>query len=373
MSLHGYAGSCIPWSTSGCDSPCGRLVAETLIRGHLAAARPTLLPRHYDSIHSFMPHTDTVSRRPAISIVLPTDILATIEPVLEALRHQTIASRLEVILLSPSGDLLGSASDCQQPFASLVELAAPALTPLSIPRAIGIRAASADHVFVSETHAYLEPDALELLLERANEGAWAVVVPGFENANPHGVCSWGSFLASYGRWASTMPPGEIPEAPLYDCLYRRDVLMAMDDHLEDQLSHGDQLRRAMQARGDHIWFEPAARIRHLNIRESGPWIHEHFLIGRAIGARRARLWSRWRLFTYQAASCLIPFLLLRRDWSSVRRVAKAHCLPPRVHAGVVGVYCLKAAGELVGSLLGVSAKHEGAMTHYEVRRVDFAR
>lgn len=310
-------------------------------------------------------------RPPELSVILPTDSYETIEPVLTKLRQQTIARRIEVILVAPSAKTLAPASEHESDFAALRIVEVTSIFPLGIPRAAGIRAATAPFVFVGETHSFLHADAAEKLMAAAVEGRWDAVTPGFENANPDGVLSWSAFLAAYGRWSATQPAGEIKEPPVYDTLYRRDVLMEMGERLELMLSGGDDLRRALQARGRRLYFCPTARIDHLNITRLLPWWHEHFLIGLMIGSRRARSWPWWRRLGYIAGAWLIPLILFRRSWAGVQRVVNAVQLPPGTIPAIFLIYTAKAAGELVGYAGGGNSDDLKTMSHYEVRRIDY--
>jgi hypothetical protein len=314
----------------------------------------------------------TSARVPELSVILPTDTFATIQPVVEKLGAQTIADRIEVILITPSIAPMKQAMANETRFAAVRILETPSLSPLAKPRALGIRAAAAPLIFVGETHSYLDPDAAEKLIAAISAGPWATVTPGFENANPRGVLSWASFLGAYGRWNASMPAGEIPEAPLYDSLYRRDVLLALGERLESLLLHGDDLRRELQALGHRVYFEPTARIKHLNIAQLGAWLHEHFLIGLTIGSRRAGQWSWAKRLAYIAAAWVIPFVLFWRVWPGVRRAAQAHPLPFGTYPAIFFLSVVKVAGEVVGYAGGrEKADQARAMNHYEVRRVDY--
>src|SRR5437764_8028066 len=141
-------------------------------------------------------------RPPHLSFDLPTDSYETIEPVLTKLRQQTIARRIEVILVALSAEMLAPASEHESDFAALRIIEVPSISPLGIPRAMGIRAATASFVFIGETHSFLHPDAAEKLVATAVEGNWDAVTPGFENGNPNGRVSWAAFLAAYGRWSA---------------------------------------------------------------------------------------------------------------------------------------------------------------------------
>ena len=310
-------------------------------------------------------------RQPELAVILPTDTYETIEPVLTKLREQTIAHRIEVILVGPSAKALARASQDESDFAALRIVEVSSISPLGIPRAAGVRAATAPFVFVGETHSFLHNDAAERLVATAAEGPWDAVTPGFENGNPNGVVSWAAFLAAYGHWSAIRQTGEIDEVPVYDTLYRREVLMEMGERLEPMLSGGDDLRRALQARGRRLYFCAMARIDHLNIAQARPWLHEYFLIGLLIGSRRARSWPWWRRLGYIAGAWLIPLVLFRRSWPSVQQAANAWQLPAGTIPAIFLAFTAKAAGELVGYAGGGDSNGLRAMTRYEVRRVDY--
>lgn len=310
------------------------------------------------------------SRPLELSVILPTDTYETIEPVLTRLREQTIARRIELILVVTSTQIVAPARRYETDFAALRVVEVISISPLGIPRSAGIRAAGAPFVFVGETHSFLHSDSAETLVATAMTGSWDAVTPGFENGNPDGVLSWSAFLAAYGCWNATRRASEIKEAPIYDTLYRRDVLMEMGDQLETMLSGGDDLRRALQARGRRFYFCPVARIDHLNIARARPWFHEHFLIGLMIGSRRARSWPWWRRLCYIAGAWLIPLILFRRNWAGIHQAAKAWHLPAGTIPATFLAYTAKAAGELVGYAGGGTPDHL-KMTHYEIRRTDY--
>src|SRR5205823_7233256 len=115
---------------------------------------------------------------PALSVILPTDSYATIQPVLERLRRQTIAPRIEVVLVGNRANL--ATAPMYQEFAHVrvVEVAVP--FSLGAARVAGTRAATAPFVFIGETHSYLYPDAAEKLIAAAKAEPWTAVSTGFE-------------------------------------------------------------------------------------------------------------------------------------------------------------------------------------------------
>jgi hypothetical protein len=311
------------------------------------------------------------SRVPDLSVILPTDSFETIQPVLEKLRQQTLAPRIELIVVATLIEAVAETLQFERDFAAVRIVQAKAISPLAIPRAAGIRAATAPLIFVGETHSFLRPDAAEKLVAIMADETWAAAVPGFENANPNSLLSWSAFLFAYGRWSANLPAGEIAEAPMYDCVYRRSVLLEWDGRLEEIFLQGDDLRRAMEARGHRVCFEPAARIEHLNIEVPGAWLSELYLIGALVGSKRARRWPWWRRLVYAAGAGLIPAILLRRAWSGLRETARVERLPRGTLALVVVAFVTKAVGEFVGYLGGGGTRAQHMMTRYEVRRIDY--
>ncbi|HXP35909.1 MAG TPA: glycosyltransferase [Chthoniobacterales bacterium] len=306
---------------------------------------------------------------PVLSVILPTDSYATIQPVLERLRRQTIAPRIEVVLVGPHASL--AVPPTYQEFAQVrvVEVAFP--FSLGAARATGIRAATAPFVFIGETHSYFYPDAAEKLVAVAEAESWTAVAPGFENGNPKSVSSWSCFLADYGRWSARLPGGEIEDAPLYNAVYRRDALVELNGDLAQLLSHGDQMRLTLQAHGHRTFFEPAARIDHVNLDRLSVALHEQFLAGTLIGRQRAARWPWWRRLVYIFGAGLIPLVLVRRVWPGIRRTARTERLPIMTAPLIVLLMFAKAAGELIGYAGMATSNHQAAMEHYEIHKVEY--
>ena len=306
---------------------------------------------------------------PALSVILPTDSYATIQPVLERLRRQTIARRIEVVLVAPRANLTAAPANREFANINVVEVASP--FSLGAARAAGTRAARAPLVFIGETHSYLYPDAAEKLIAAAVAKSWTAVSPGFENGNPKSACSWSCFLADYGQWSARLPGGEIADAPIYNAVYRRDVLLELDGDLAQLLSHGDQLRLALQAHGSRAFFEPAARIAHVNLDRPWPALHEQFLAGVMIGEQRAARWSWWRRLVYIFGAGLIPFVLVWRIWPGIRRNARTERLPIMTIPLIVLLKFAKACGEVIGYAGNGTSEHSARMEHYEIRKVEY--
>jgi hypothetical protein len=303
-------------------------------------------------------------------VVLATDTYSTIRPVIERFRGQTIHDKIELVLVAPSEEAVKEALAHREEFAGIRIVEDP-VTALAPARAAGIRAATAPFVFVGETHSYPHPGFAEALLGRLS-GPWSSVTPAFGNANPNGALSWAGFLSDYGRWVDGMPDREIPEAPIYNAAFRRAALVALGERLASALSLSDEMPMALRAAGHRAYFEPSARLDHVNVARPWHWVEERYLAGVLIGGHRSRRWSLPRRALYILASPLIPLVLFRRvlpgSWATVRRKRLPLSTIPLIGVGMA----LKAAGELAG-YGGVSVKDaERRMHEYEVHKLAYA-
>ena len=309
---------------------------------------------------------------PALSVCLPTDTVDTLRGVLERLRAQTIAASIEVVIPTPDGDAARAAVANESRFAAVRIVDVPALLPLGRARDAAVRAATAPYIFLGETHSFAQPEWAAMLLARHEEG-WAVVVPGFANANPRGVLSWSGFLMDYGAWAQERPSGELQYWPLNNASYRRSVLLECGDDLAHSLGYGDQLLISVRARGHRIFFEPRAGLHHLNVSRLGPWLDERRTAGVVIARYRSSVWSTGKRLAYVLASPLIPFVLFRRVAPTVLATIRARRLP----LATLPVMFLGALAHGFGEFLGYarltsSALAETQMAEYEIHKTRYA-
>lgn len=305
---------------------------------------------------------------PALSVVLATDTYATILPVIERFRQQTIRERLEIVLVVPEREAASTEILDLSEFAAVRVVAVEGIVPLAAARGEGVRAATAPLVFLGETHSFPRDDLAEALV-RAHASPWAVVVPAFENANPDGALSWAAFLFDYGLWAEGRPPGEIDRMPGYNVAYRRSVLLKLGNRLERVLAQGDELVIALRAQEQHAYFEPRARIEHANISYFAPWVRQRFLVGRVIGSTRGARWGPFRRLVYVCGSPLIPAVLLFRMIGPVRWTGRRRRLPAGTMPAMILGSVLKAAGEMVGYARGESASAGRRVDEYEVQKI----
>jgi hypothetical protein len=291
--------------------------------------------------------------RPELSVVLVTDRFATVRQVISRLRSHASRGRIEIVLVHPAGRSLEPEAGALEGFAAVRCVEVEAISPLGRARAKGIHAATAPLVVVGETHSFPREGWAEALIA-AHAEPWAVVVPGFGNANPESALSWAAFLRDYGAWAECLSPAEIGFLPPYNTAIKRDVLLGFGDRLALMVSQGDELASDLRSRGHRVWFEPAARIDHANVSQVGPWIRQRYVVGRVIASSRAARWSGFRRMLYICGSPLVPFVILARLAGSVRRVRRDRRLPLGTLPALVLGTVLSALGEMVTYAVGAA-------------------
>jgi hypothetical protein len=307
---------------------------------------------------------------PKLSFVLATDTYQTIRPVIDRLRRQTARDQIELILVAATFEDASPVIAHRSEFAALKIVEHP-VNDLAPARAAGIRAATARFVFVGETHSYPHPGLVEALL-RHYSSPWSVIVPAFGNANPNGALSWAGFLADYGGWPEGMPEGEVSRTPFYNAAFLREALRSLDGRLEHALSHGDELSIALRDGGHKAYFEPAARLDHVNVAKGWDFVKERFAAGVMIASSRARRWSVSRRALYALASPLIPFVLCWRVLPGVWRTVRQKRLPISILFWVLIGTVVKVAGEFM-VYVGASVKGwEPVMHEYEVHKLAYA-
>lgn len=310
---------------------------------------------------------------PALAVILPTDGPDSVRGVLSHLAKQAIADQLEIVLATPHPEGFDLAEDSLAAFGHVSLVEVPDLQSLGRARAAALEAARARYAFLGETHSFARtPDWAERLLSRHREG-WAVVVPGFHNANPGHLLSWAKFLLDYGGWMHDLPAGEIHYWPLNNSSVDREALRSCTDDLAHALSYGDQLLLALGAAGHRVYFEPEAGLSHLNITRWQPWLDEQWIAGHLIAAFRSDDWPLLRRITYAAAAPVIALVLFARAWRPARQAMRAKRLPWAVLPIMLLGTFARALGEAPGYLrLGRLGESERRMTEYELHKQRYA-
>ena len=284
----------------------------------------------------------TESTEPLLSVILATDTIGRVERVIESIAAQTIAKRIELILVTTSRIDESVRERIAAALHSVKLLDVESIVPLSVARAKGVRVSAAPFIFIAETHAYPDPALAEKLIG-ALSGEWSLAVPGFRNSNPQSGLSWAGFLSDYGAYSQNLEAGEIHRPPSHDAAFRRSVLLEFGDRLDKALTFGDELYTTLHARGQRCYFEPTAGIQHVNISRFGSFVRERYLSGVLVGGYRSERWSLQRRLVYALGSPLIPIVILSRIRKGVKEARQSHSLPAMTIPALMLGASLKAA------------------------------
>jgi hypothetical protein len=310
-----------------------------------------------------------VSEAAQLSVVLVAPSgMASIGRTMAALRAQTIAERIELLLVTPTAseidrERLGAAS-----FSSLQTVEVGPILKRGEAAAAGVRAASCPLVTLVEDHAFPEPGWAAAMLD-AHAGPWVAVGPAVENANPDSAVSRVVFWLSYIALSGPQAAGPRKVLAWHNSSYKRDVLEAYGDRLGELLEWEGNLQADLRSRGYELYLEPAARTHHVNVSRGASALPLHFTRGRIFGGTRAERehWPSWRRGLYVIAVPLFPIM----QWRGVAPELRRAGVPLRdvvMHAPLlVALLTAMAAGEAVGYLAGVGDAVERLET-YELER-----
>ena len=288
---------------------------------------------------------------PELSVVLVTDVWATIAKTVEHLRRQTARDRLELVIVAAEGADLAVDEAAVRELGGHQVVRVPEIRSLSWARAPGVRAARSPVVVFAESHCYPDEHWAEALLE-AHRGPWAAVGPQVRNANPHSRLSWVNLILDYGPWLGPTPGGEITDLPGHNSAYKKEVLAELDDDLSELLEAETLMHVALRGRGHRLYQEPRAIVYHLNVTRVSAWLQERFQTGRRFGGARGHEWPLWRRVAYAFGSPLIPLVRLPRLLRDRARIGAREELSGWTYPLLCIALAVSAFGEFVGYLFG---------------------
>lgn len=287
------------------------------------------------------------------------------------LSRQTVARRIELVMVGPSIESLAAPDDELAGFGAVVKVDVGKVTSIAHANAAGVRRARGRLVALTEDHCFPEPEWAAALL-RAHEADWSVVGPVVRNANPRTRVSDADFVIGYGPWMEPMRATEMEFLPGHNSCYKRAELLALGGRLERLLEAETVLHMEWSAQGRRLVVEPGARVRHVNYSLWRSWVPVQLLAGRLFGGMRSATWPRRRRLFYAAASPLIPVvrfyriaLAFAQPGRSLWRLAKT---APALAVGLL----LDGAGQCWGYLRGPGDAME-RLARYEFNRVEHVR
>jgi hypothetical protein len=288
---------------------------------------------------------------PALSVILPTaDDFSTIRLTVRALRAQTARHRIELVIVVPSDRPHIDEAEITG-FAAVKIVNAGPMQTSNKSRVAGIRGATAPIVALAEDHCFPDPDWAEALIS-AHQSRFAVVGPVLRNANPQSMLSWANLLLEYSPWLDGAKRCEMTDLPGHNSAYRRDLLLAFGDRLDELFEVEAVIQRELCAQGHHMLLEPRATTNHLNFSLLRPSMTLRLNAGRSFAGYRTTGWSRTKRAVYAIASPLIPLVRFARIVRFLTRSDSYRFLLPRVLPMLGIVLIVDGLGELIGYVAG---------------------
>ena len=266
---------------------------------------------------------------------------------------QDVIERLEILLLDLAPGDPPPVPGSDHPAVRIVKL--PPETLFSAAKARAVRMASAPVVVFLEEHCRTHPGWAGALIA-AHRGPWAGVGAEVHNGNPEVALSRTIQVLNYLWWLPPAPRAEFEMLPGHNSSFKRDLLLAYGDELEELLRAEIVLHTRLRRDGHRLLLEPAAKFSHINESSLGSALRGRFLFNRCYGPMRARAfgWSLPRRLFYAAALPVLPFYTLSRllQYAALRRPERLG----RVIAGaplLLFVQLASAAGHSLGLLFGM--------------------
>ncbi len=306
---------------------------------------------------------------PDLSVVVVGDAAEVLRRLLRALDAQTAKGRMEVVVVAPAA--AHRAIDAAMP-SGLAGWRLLDRTPLDrIPaaKAEGVRAAAAEVVAFTETHAFPNRGWAEALIgAHAREGCVAVG-PALVNANPSPL-SWANMFVDYGPFLADGrgDAWAVADLPGHNSSYRREQLLGYGGDLERLLAFETALHDDLRRRGRRMVVEPAARIAHVNVTGMSSWLPERWHAGRIYAGARSRHWPRGRRLLYTLGVPLIPLVRTRRAVRDARRAGHGAVLGRALPFIVIGL-AVQSAGEALGYARGPGSMAQ--LVDMELHRFDY--
>jgi hypothetical protein len=301
-------------------------------------------------------------------VVLITDGVEMIDEVLGHLRAQTVADRIELVVVAVPGTVPADSPSIEGfGWVQVVDSESRSSPPVA--RASGLRAAQAPVVVFGETHCFPQPEWAESLLE-AHRGPWVAVGPEIGNENPDTTTSWALLCVDYSPWLAPQTSRPVEDLPGHNSSYKRAALLELGADLDRMFESESILHGELKDRGYRLYVESRASVRHRNITQVRHGLIEHFHNGRCFGGLRSRSWSPWLRALYAAGSPLIPLIRLRRLLKDVRGRTPDGVLA-RALPVIVLMLAVHASGEMWGYISG-SGKAVAGMAGYELDRDMYA-
>ena len=294
--------------------------------------------------------------RPLATVVLvASKVDGSVINVARHLRRQTVAKRLEFIVVAPSES---QAQQIVQPGEGETESLGQVRTialgrpvhDVDAEAASGVQIASAPVTCIIEDHAFPAPDWVERLTDAYRSGekvgaAGSCVL----NANPRSGISRMNLLIAYGPF---MEPLDIQSGTPsnHNVSYRTDAVAVYGQSLTSKLSRTGTIMDDLYRRGFATKIVPEAKVQHANPSTWRSSMRLRFDAGRLLASQRADLecWSAIKRWAY----CMLSPGIAPVRFARFKEKREHHRYGPLATAALAGGLICDALGQGIGFVRG---------------------
>lgn len=243
---------------------------------------------------------------------------AHLEPCLEALGRQPLASRMEIIVPYHPAVKGITALKGRYPKAHFLEVAdlrtytrdGGSREHHDELRARGLAVARGSVVALIEDHGRVAPDWSTRLLE-AHAGSFAAVGGAIENEVDRSL-NWAVYFCDFLRYQNPLPEGETAIVSDANVAYKRPALESIRP-IWQEIFHEASVTAALRSRGQQLSLASAVVLQqHRQGLRLGSALRERFVWGRSYAATRARLARVSQRVFWAAFAPLLPVLMMTR-------------------------------------------------------------
>jgi hypothetical protein len=303
---------------------------------------------------------------PEASIVLVASRGAdSVARVMDHLRHQSAAPRLELVIAARAEHVAELAALDPGPLGSLTVIPAD-LSTSARARVAAITTARAPVVIFAEDHAFPRGNDWAERLIAAHAGPWVGVGPAMDCANPGTSLSWAVLVAEYGPWVGVEATGEVESLPGHNSAYKRAALVDCGERLTSLLEAEWVLQRYLRERGGRFLLLHDVVVDHVSFSRFSSAVGIMFWGGWMFAASRAEGWSRGRGVAWSLGAPAIFGLRMRRCLAQLRRRRDTDGTTLADSAALALMLASNAAGEAIGHAAGdCGLRHELGRREYD--------
>lgn len=279
---------------------------------------------------------------------------AVLRRTLAHLRAQTMADRIELIVVAPSQEAIRDLQPRDTAgLHSVRVLAVGEIANIDKAGARGLGEASAPVVAFIEDHAFPAPNWAETLVD-AHREPWGVVGTAIVNGNPGTGWSWANHLITYGPWTSHAPTGEASSVSRHNSSFKREALRALGGSLLPSFGRDGALLKDLQRANYRIYLDTRTSVAHVSPSRALTTLGLRYNAGRLFADKRvnAGKWGWPKRVAYAVASPLYPLIRFRQVWRQALGHPSHRSLMPRVLPALSGALVADAVGQAVGYLTG---------------------